>query len=365
MLRSAEGVVVDGATLSDPGRDPEKQTNEDAVALLETPFGVAAVVCDGMGGHQSGEVASRTAIERIVETLTGPKRSLERLLGAAIERAHAEVYALGGDTPGDVRPGSTAVVLALAGQEAIIAYVGDSRCYRLRGLVAERLTRDHSVVEALLAAGAITPEAARAHPDANRITRALGIAAEIEPELCAPQRLQLGDVFLLCSDGLSDLLEDNELAEIVASAASPEAACSALVALANQRGGHDNISVALLRVLSVGAERRESTLEMESASTPQTVLDGPAFTVVMTAAEGAPHTPATERDMPRHTVPTLVDPMVRPAQLTPIAGTRMTPAPASRRFPQAGTRQGRLLFWFAAGASLLILLAILVWSAMR
>jgi protein phosphatase len=363
VLRSAEGVVVDGATLSDPGRDPEKQTNEDAVTLLETPFGVAAVVCDGMGGHQSGEVASHTAVERIVETLGGPKQPIERLLTAAIERAHAEVYALGGDTPGDVRPGSTAVVLALAGQEAIIAYVGDSRCYRLRGLVAERMTRDHSVVEALLAAGAITPEVARAHPDANRITRALGIAADIEPELCAPQRLQLGDVFLLCSDGLSDLLEDNELAEVVASAPSPEAACSALVALANQRGGHDNISVALLRVLAVGAERRESTLEMEAAGTPQTVLATPAFTVVM-PAESAPRTPSTERDLPRNTVPTLVDPVHPPHRTTPIVGARMTPPPAATRFPQTGTRQV-LLFWVAAGASLLILLAMLVWSAMR
>lgn len=371
MLRSAEGVVVDGATLSDPGRDPDKQTNEDTIGLIEAPFGVAAVVCDGMGGHQAGELASRTAIERIQETLTREKQPLERLLTTAIERAHAEVYALGGDSPGDIRPGSTAVVLALAGQEALIAYVGDSRAYRLRGLVAERLTRDHSVVEALLAAGAITAEAARAHPDANRITRALGISADIEPELCAPQRLQVGDVFLLCSDGLSDLLEDHELAELAASVPSPEAACSALVALANQRGGHDNISVALLRVLSVGAERREATLEMPSAGTPQTVLDTPAFTVVMSPAESAPRTPSTERDMPRQTVPTLVDPLVaarmRPPEPppAPLLDSRMTPPPPSKRFPTVTTPHGRLLFWAAAGACVLILLAILVWSAMR
>lgn len=370
MLRSAEGVVVDGATLSDPGRDPEKQTNEDTISLIEAPFGVAAIVCDGMGGHQAGELASRTAIERIQETLTHEKQPLERLLTTSVERAHAEVYALGGDSPGDVRPGSTAVVLALAGQEALIAYVGDSRAYRLRGLVAERLTRDHSVVEALLAAGAITPEVARAHPDANRITRALGIAAEIEPELCAPQRLQVGDVFLLCSDGLSDLLEDHELAEVAASAPSPEAACKALVALANQRGGHDNISVAVLRVLAVGAERREATLEMPSAGTPQTVLDAPPFTVVMSAAESAPRTPSTEHDV-RHTVPTLVDPLVaarmRPPEHRPPPSldSRMTPPPPSRRFSATGTRHGRLLFWGATAACVVILLAILVWSAMR
>ncbi|MFZ5895634.1 MAG: PP2C family protein-serine/threonine phosphatase [Myxococcota bacterium] len=368
MLRSAEGVVVDAATLSDPGRDPEKQTNEDAVALVEAPFGVAAVVCDGMGGHQSGELASRTALEQILETLNGPKQPLERLLAMAIERAHAEVYALGGDNPVDVRPGSTAVVLALAGQEAIIAYVGDSRAYRLRGLNTERLTRDHSVVEALLAAGAITPEVARAHPDANRITRALGIATEIEPEVCAPQRLQLGDVFLLCSDGLSDLVEDNELAEVVASSTSPEAASKALVALANQRGGHDNISVALLRVLSVGPERRETTQEMNAAGTPPTVLDGPQFTVVMPAAESGPRAPATEHDAPRQTVPTLVDPLVAARapreHLAPVAEPRAPHASSQSRHFSA-RREGRLLFWTAAFACALILLAMVVWSIMR
>jgi PPM family protein phosphatase len=367
VLRSAEGVVVDGATLSDPGRDPEKQTNEDAVALTEAPFGVAAVVCDGMGGHQAGEVASRTALQRILETLAGPKQSLERLLASAIERAHAEVYALGGDSAMDVRPGSTAVVLALAGQEALIAYVGDSRAYRVRGRTAERLTRDHSVVEALLAAGAINVDAARAHPDANRITRALGIANDIEPELCAPQRLQVGDVFLLCTDGLSDLVEDQELGEVVASAASPEAACKELVALANERGGHDNISIALMRVLSVGAERREATLEMSSAAAPHTVVENPALTVVMTAADSGPRTPATEREIPRHTVPTLVDPLVAAAHAAraPSPAMRQLPASPSKPPGHMRTREGRLLFWAGIGACALILLSILVWSALR
>jgi protein phosphatase len=253
-----------------------------------------------------------------------------------------------------------------------VAYVGDSRAYRLRGLNAERLTRDHSVVEALLAAGAINADAARAHPDANRITRALGIATDIEPELCAPQRLQLGDVFLLCSDGLSDLVEDAELAELVAGAASPEAACSALVALANQRGGHDNISVALMRVLSVGAERRETTLEMLSGAR-HTVVEAPAPTLVMTAADGGPSTPSTERDVPRLTVPTLVDPMVAAARAArpENAAVRSSPAPApappppSKPSPHTQRREGRLLFWMGLAACALILFSILVWSALR
>ncbi|MGC4091277.1 MAG: hypothetical protein QM756_26050 [Polyangiaceae bacterium] len=264
-----------------------------------------------------------------------------------------------------MRPGSTAVVLALSGQEALVAYVGDSRAYRLRGRTCERLTRDHSVVEALLAAGAITAEAARAHPDANRITRALGISPEIEPELCVPQRMQLGDVFVLCSDGLSDLVEDQELADVVASSASPEAACAALVGLANQRGGHDNITVALLRVLSVGAERRDATVELPAeGSQPNTVLDGPVPTVVMTAAEGGPRTPVTERELPRQTVPTLVNPIVAASRLQ-AAPPRVAAQPPSQPFLRAERREGRLLFWLGLLVCGAILLAILVWSALR
>lgn len=376
MLRSAEGVVVDCAVLSDPGRDPDKQTNEDALAIAEVPFGMAAVVCDGMGGHEGGELASRAAVQRILETLVHEKQAPERLLSVAIERAHAEVYALGGDAPIDVRPGSTAVLLVLCGQEALLSYVGDSRAYRVRARKAERLTRDHSVVEALLAAHAITPEAARQHPDANRITRALGIAAEIEPELLAPLRVELGDAFLLCSDGLTDLVEDAELGELAAGPATPEAACQALVALANQRGGHDNISVALLRVLGLGSERRDRTVEV--AREPRdTVVDAPPHTVAMTKADSAPPTPNMDDEARRKTVPTLVDPLVlaaaqqRPTTLleghappappapTPISSPTSVPATVPPRRPTHWP------IWISLGVCALILIAIVLWSALR
>ncbi len=374
MLRSAEGVVVDCATLSDAGRDPSKQTNEDAVAIAEMPFGVAAVVCDGMGGHEAGEVASRTAVQRILETLTTGQQALERLLSTAIERAHAEVYALGGDAPIDVRPGSTAVILALSGGEALLAHVGDSRAYRLRARRAERLTRDHSVVEALLRAGAISDEAARQHPDANRITRALGIAAEIEPEVQAPLHVEVGDAFLLCSDGLSDLVEDHEIGELASDAATPEAACQALVALANNRGGHDNISVALLRVLKVSAAQRpRETREMAPAAqaTPPTVVGGPTFTVAMTHEPGM-KTPELTEDTTRSTVPTLVDAMIAqgrvaapPARRTEPELPPAPPRPLPSAPPTPATRTAPLLFWASLGLSALILLAIAIWSALR
>ncbi|HWA72244.1 MAG TPA: protein phosphatase 2C domain-containing protein [Polyangiaceae bacterium] len=389
MLRSAEGVVVDCATLSDPGRDPGKQTNEDALAIAEVPYGMAAVVCDGMGGHEGGELASRAAVQRILETLASEKQATERLLSVALERAHAEVYALGGDAPIDVRPGSTAVLLVLCGQEAWLSYVGDSRAYRIRARTAERLTRDHSVVEALLAARAITPEAARQHPDANRITRALGIAAEIEPELLAPLRLSIGDAFLLCSDGLTDLVEDSELGELVGGAASPEAACQALIALANDRGGHDNISVAVLRVLGVGtSQRARSTVEL-TREPAQTVVDGPRFTVAMTTGDSAPPTPNMEDDTRRKTVPTdindearrktvptLVDPLVlaaahaRPTTLLEgHAPPPVAPPPGAPNQPVIPTvpprRPTHFPIWVGLGVCALILAAIALWSALR
>lgn len=367
MLRSAEGVVVDAAGLSDPGRDPDKQTNEDALALAETPFGVVAMVCDGMGGHESGELASRAAAQRILETLSKNDQRLDRLLATAIERAHAEVYALGGDAPVDVRPGSTVVVLALAGPEALVAHVGDSRAYRVRARRTERLTRDHSVVEALLAAGAITEDAAKHRPDANRITRALGISADVEPELRAPMQVELGDAFVLCSDGLSDLVEDGELGELVAAAASPEVACRALVDLANDRGGHDNISVIVLRVLAVGTSRgdtRGHTVEMPPER-GATVVDGPSFTVAMTKAESN-----LDGDTKRNTVPTLVDPVAVAQQLG------LSPRPAQRtepeirlesptRPPQVPSPPAHLMVWASVGVAVLILLAIALWSAVR
>jgi serine/threonine protein phosphatase PrpC len=376
VLRSAEGVVVDCAALSDPGRDPAKQTNEDALAVSELPFGLAAVVCDGMGGHEAGEVASRAAVQRILETLATQKQATERLLSVALERAHAEVYALGGDAPIDVRPGSTAVLLVLCGQEAWLSYVGDSRAYRIRARSVERLTRDHSVVEALLAAHAITPEAARQHPDANRITRALGIAAEIEPELLAPLRVEIGDAFLLCSDGLTDLVEDAELGALGAGAVSPEAACQALITLANERGGHDNISVVFLRVLGVGAERRDKTVEV-AREPSHTLPDAPAFTVLMTASDSAPPTPNMDDEARRKTVPTLVDPIAlaaahsRPTTLleghalpsTPQSGTPGLASAAPPTLPPR--RPAHLMVWVSVAVCALILVAIALWSALR
>ena len=386
MLRSAAGVVVDQAQLSDPGRDPEKQLNEDAVLALEAPFGVALAVCDGMGGHAMGERASHAAVERISEVLKSESNEpLTQKLEVALERAHGDVYAIGGELPIDQRPGSTAVVLALAGREAFVCHVGDSRAYRVRGQRAERLTRDHSVVEALLAAGAINAEQAEAHPDANRITRALGIAPEIEPELGPPLLVEVGDTFLLCSDGLSDLVTDAEIGEGVANAATPELACERLVALANARGGHDNITLSVARVLTLGPDRRRETMGMPpDAARAERV----AATVVMDAEHRA--TQAFPSDRPRDTSPTLVDPTVVDAGTgrgahgvgpsAHAAAAHVTGRPHPSAVSSSGTTllsggrpsiptqklaHGRVLFWVAAIMCGTIVLAIGMWWLVR
>jgi PPM family protein phosphatase len=379
VLRSAAGVVVDQAQLSDPGRDPEKQLNEDAAIALEAPFGVALAVCDGMGGHASGERASRAAIERISEVLRGDSpEPLTQKLEIALERAHGDVYAIGGELPIDQRPGSTAVVLALSGREAFVVHVGDSRAYRIRGRKAERITRDHSVVEALLAAGAINAEQAEAHPDANRITRALGIAPEIEPELGPPLLVEVGDTFLLCSDGLSDLVADAEIGEGVANAATPELACERLIALANSRGGHDNITVSIARVLTLGPERRRETMEMGADGVAR--AERVAATVVMDLERSA--TQVSPSDRPRDTSPTLVDPTVVDAlaqrgaaavhgtagqsQPSTVSASGTTLFNSGRpSIPSQTFVHGRLLFWVAAVVCGMIVLAIALWWLVR
>jgi PPM family protein phosphatase len=148
MRRSARGVVVDFAELSDPGRDPTKQINEDACAYAETFHGHLAVVCDGMGGHAGGRQASETAIGTILEQARQADQDQlpGQVLKNAIQVAGRAVYEVGGNAPQELRPGSTCVALLIHEQGADVAHVGDSRAYRVRAGTVQRLTRDHSMV---------------------------------------------------------------------------------------------------------------------------------------------------------------------------------------------------------------------------
>jgi serine/threonine protein phosphatase PrpC len=249
---TANGVVIDIAELSDPGRDPSKQINEDSAGSAVTAFGHLAVVCDGMGGHSGGQNASRTAVSHVLEAVRGadPSASPREVLKSAIELAGRAVFTLGGSAPNEVRPGSTCVAVLLIGREALIAHVGDSRAYLVREGHVQRLTRDHSLVEDMVDAGVISRAEAAGHPDANKITRALGIQPHVQVEQSSIL-VATGDLVLLATDGLSDLVADGDISKLTAAHAEPNLLCQELVGLANQRGGFDNITVVALRVLEL------------------------------------------------------------------------------------------------------------------
>ena len=237
--------VIQRASLSDVGR--KRRANQDSCG--EYPAAgdaVLLVCCDGMGGHQGGEVASQIAVETIGSEFdpADPAASL----GRAFQSAHARVQARAAETPELHGMGTTGVALYYDGDgRAFIAHVGDSRCYRARDGKIEQLTADHSIVAELLRAGRLTPEAAASQKH-NELSRAIGASPQLSVD-CAEHDARDGDRFLLCSDGLWNLVEADEIAaEILREA--PERAVRRLVDLANERGGTDNVTV---QVLGIGA----------------------------------------------------------------------------------------------------------------
>lgn len=294
-MASVSDLELDLYCLSDPGREPSKQVNEDSGQAAATSFGTLALVCDGMGGHAHGQAASRAAVSAIIEQLSQPAdaRTPGAALVEAIQRANHTVYEQGGGPEVEGRPGTTCVAVLMHKGGAEIAHVGDSRCYLLRGGQIYRLTRDHSVVQQMVDAGMISAEQALEHPDSNRITRALGMAPTVEVELHAGSfEVATGDIFLLASDGLTDLVNDAEILSIVINrgAEGLETACRALIDMANLRGGHDNITVLLVRVLRV------PTRDIASAPVPQTAphaFSGPKTVVDRGAPATHVEAPAT------------------------------------------------------------------------
>jgi protein phosphatase len=221
--------------------------NEDRYALA--PDLGLYLVADGMGGHTAGQVASEMAADaalRAVRTLQGASASLAEKLRYAVTSANREIYQTGRQRPELAGMGTTLVsVLAFEGRAAL-AHVGDSRAYLVRGGRIRQLTDDHSVVGELLRRREISEDAAREHPHRHVLTRALGVRPVVEPDL-AELSPEPDDVFVLCSDGLTCHVEDDEIAEQVDAAADPDACVENLVDLANARGGDDNITVLILR----------------------------------------------------------------------------------------------------------------------
>jgi protein phosphatase len=238
--------------------------NEDSLLTLELnrthqsvskTIGVFTIA-DGMGGHTAGEIASEAIIntiaKRAAKDLVNCQLAYDsigdcpRWLKEAVEAANAEVYALRKASGTDM--GSTLVAAVLESNKAYITHVGDSRAYLINLLGIRRLTLDHSLVEQLIATNQITREEARFHPQRNVIYRTIGDRPKIEVEIISTL-LSVGDYLLLCSDGLSGMLDDQTILKTVLEAASPQAACDALVDAANTAGGDDNISVVVVQIV--------------------------------------------------------------------------------------------------------------------
>lgn len=300
-------VRIEYAEATDPGRDPAKQINEDSCGYRETRFGHLVVLCDGMGGHYGGREASRTAIATIFECIDqAPHGTVaSAAMKAALEEAGRRVFHLGGPPDNRGRPGSTVVALLLGERGLDVAHVGDSRAYCIRAGQIYPLTRDHSVVQSMIDSGMISEAEAIGHPEANKITRALGMAPEVDVEV-RPEPMELfpGDIFLQSSDGLTDLVLAPDIlrsARQTLANGTLAQACRQLVELANDRGGHDNITVQMVRIVDTPTR------------TSQTIPEGPALA------------PAAPRPMPLHET----RPMTAAADPYPQTRPAMAPAPVA------------------------------------
>jgi len=230
---------------TDVGR--ARSGNEDSYFCGRTVFAVA----DGLGGHQGGEVASAAAVEPLAaldgREFAEPGEAAEALAAAILEGNSAILERAAGD-PGLWGMGTTVTAAALAGDRHLqLAHVGDSRAYLLRDGSLDQLTTDHTVVGELVRRGRLTPEQAAIHPERSILTRAVGLDPRVPVDTPDPLGLRDGDQVLLCSDGLTEAVDDGRIAELLSATDDGDAACRSLIDAANAAGGPDNITVVLLR----------------------------------------------------------------------------------------------------------------------
>ncbi|HEV3070159.1 MAG TPA: Stp1/IreP family PP2C-type Ser/Thr phosphatase [Solirubrobacteraceae bacterium] len=226
----------------------QRRANEDSLLARSPLF----VVADGMGGAQAGEVASRIAIESFDATLEDNGSPEETLATRALS-ANTRIYELAQSDPDHAGMGTTLTAVYVGASDVAIAHVGDSRAYCLREGKLLRLTHDHSLVDELIRQGRLTPEEAEDHPQRSIITRALGPEAVVEVDTQS-FRARPGDVYLLCSDGLTTMLSEATVAEVLLAHPRLHEAGERLIALANEAGGRDNITVILVRLEEVGGD---------------------------------------------------------------------------------------------------------------
>ena len=250
-MRSVFSPGYEFCALTDTGR--VRSNNEDAVAIHEAVQLV--LLADGMGGYSAGEVASGMAVNVIGSELAqwleeAPEDvslgEVRRALQTCVDNANQAIFGASLANPQYMGMGTTLVVGVLRGARLILGHVGDSRCYRLRGSELRQITRDHSWLQEQIDLGLLTPAQAAVSGLGNLVTRALGVDATVNPEI-NEFAVQPQDLFILCSDGLSDMVDDDKLAELARLPIGLAEKAERMVAMANAMGGRDNISVLLVR----------------------------------------------------------------------------------------------------------------------
>jgi serine/threonine protein phosphatase PrpC len=233
--------------ITDIGR--KRELNEDYIYTSGQPIGALPnlfIVADGMGGHKAGDYASMHTVDRFVEVIRelGEEHGVQDAINEAVTAANAYIYQRSRENSNLSGMGTTLVLASCIGNEAIVANIGDSRLYLVNDAMTQ-ITRDHSLVEEMVTLGGIDREMARNHPDKNIITRAVGVKEKVAADFFEVD-LTKGDRLLLCSDGLTNMLRDEEIYQIIQDNKELEQAAKALVDAANENGGRDNIAVVLV-----------------------------------------------------------------------------------------------------------------------
>ena len=239
--------------------------NEDSLVVAPPLY----VVCDGMGGHAAGEVASELAVNVIAER--APRHPDAEALGRAVEEANLAIVRAAREGVGREGMGTTCTAAMLENERLVIAQVGDSRAYLLHKGRLQQLTRDHSLMTDLIEAGKITPEEARVHPQRSVITRALGSDPRTTPDLFEIN-VETGDRLLLCSDGLSGMVEDDEIESLMARTSDPQRCAALLVNEAIAHGGYDNVTVVVADVTGFAEARRRKVARKTKVTAALLVL---------------------------------------------------------------------------------------------
>ncbi len=251
------------AASSDTGR--KRRRNEDSYVVAPPLFAVA----DGMGGAQAGEIASKLAAAALEDTDSGELSGQERVI-SLIQEANRRVYERSNEDPNASGMGTTITVALVEDGGVTIGHVGDSRAYRYRDGGIEQITEDHSLVNELMKSGKLSPEEAETHPQRSVITRALGTDPDVDVDSFTLET-QEGDVFLLCSDGLTTMVDDNEILDVLEKYHTDlDRATKSLVSAANRGGGEDNITVIAFAISDGDEPAHVSSIEdtMETAVSP-------------------------------------------------------------------------------------------------